>query len=157
MALVTFCVFIGIVVVIFPEEKKQQPQNAPASPIRLLHPRCLRLFFPFTHSHIYKFVRMKAVFPVPAFKIKRPSAPVYFAAMILRANLFNFLSTSSQPLLAWQSPPPLRATLSLGLEKRFLLLIMVVVADGQDGATFPVFYWCFCIAGSKCLSTVAVL
>lgn len=73
--------------------------------------------------------------------------------------MFNFLATSTRLLLAWQSPPPLRATLSLGLEKRFLLLIMVarVVADGQDGATFPVFYLCVCVAGSKCLSTGALV
>ena len=67
--------------------------------------------------------------------------------------MFNFLATSTRLLRAWQGPPPLRSTPSLGLEKRFLLLIMVarVVADGQDGATFPVLSVCACTARLKVL------
>lgn len=133
----------GMVVLNFPPKNNQQRKNVPTSPIGVLHPRCLRLFF----LHPLPCLQLrnsKNIFPVGAFKVKLSLASAKAKTTILKAQSPCFSCTSSHVSLAWFTPPPLRATLSLGLEKRFLSLIMVVRfgADGQDGVTFLVLYLC---------------
>lgn len=66
-------------------------------------------------------------------------------SIILKVRLSDFLPSPG----TLTKPPPFRATLSLGLEKRFLLPIMVArfTADGQGDVTFPVMHSNACTTG----------